>query len=228
MTDRKEPAQGEEPTQRHVNQPDPERKLGVPPGAGRYGVRRCGNRPACGCWGRLAGLLGRWVSGSIESRPRDSDTGGPTVSWTCSGRAKGREAPGPRAVPAATHLHGVRQVELLGRPAELLPGLKLRHRGFEQRGTRPRIETRRSPATAYSAALGRRKDGGARALTPLASLGRAPVQWAGGVLSGGGASAPRGRERGGRLPQRRLQGWRGWCLCCLSKDLVPKSLGWSW
>lgn len=69
--------------------------------------------------------------------------GGPTVSWACSGRAKGREAPGPRAVPAATHLHGVRQVELLGRPAELLPGLELRHRGFRQRGTRPRSESRR-------------------------------------------------------------------------------------
>lgn len=87
--------------------------------------------------------LGRWVSGSVGSRPTGSDTGGPTVSWTCSGRAKGREAPGPRAVPAATHLHGVRQVELLGRPAELLPGLKLRHRGFGQRGIRPRSETRR-------------------------------------------------------------------------------------
>lgn len=85
----------------------------------------------------------RWVAGSAEGNGSRSDTGRPTVPCTCSGRAKGREAPGPGAVPPATHLHGVRQVELLGRAAELLPGLELRHRGFGQRETTPWSQERR-------------------------------------------------------------------------------------
>lgn len=44
-----------------------------------------------------------------------------------------RRRPPPRL---ATHLHGVGEVELLGRAAEFLPGLELRHRGFGQGETR--------------------------------------------------------------------------------------------
>lgn len=141
----------------------------------------------------------------------------------CTGRAKVREDPSPGAVPAATHLHGVRQVELLSRAAELLPGLELRHRGFGQRETRPRSKKRavaltahRSPATAHSAGLWRPKDGGALALAPLVSPGRAGPMGRRHAVRGWGLRSERSGD-GRAAATAPPAGLEGWCRCCLSR-----------